>query len=102
MNENTILPELILPDNFSDRTACEMTWKGYYPVDVKLGDGSVIRLTFFDPGRLNQDICDQFKEGEFYFAEPNLIIIPEVKLETINAAILSLWEEGFFSRLKPG
>jgi hypothetical protein len=101
MNDETILPELILPDSFSERTACEMTWKGYYPADIKLGDGSVIRLTFFDPVRLKQDVDDQFKEGDFYFAEPNLIIISEVKLETIKAAILSLWEEGFFSRLKP-
>lgn len=38
--------------------------------------------------------------GRPCFAEPGLIVLPEVTVETIQNAVDFLWEQGFFAYLK--
>ena len=41
-----------------------------------------------------------FHEGKPYFAEPGLIIVPEVTVQAMQEAVQFLWKQGFFASLK--
>ncbi len=45
-----------------------------------------------------QDLDENVKLGKPYFAEPGLIVLPEVTVEAIQAAVHSLWEQGYFHK----
>jgi hypothetical protein len=50
--------------------------------------------------RLQQDMDEAVHNGRPCFAEPGLIIVPEVTVETIQDAVQFLWKQGFFASLK--
>jgi hypothetical protein len=61
-----------------------------------LGDGRLLPLGFWNPVRLSQELTEHFASGRTYFAEPNLIVLPEVTEAAIRQAVESLVEKGFF------
>ncbi len=90
------------PDWYDDRAEYEVPLKGWLDgVIVHLEDGSRYRLCFYDPVRLQQTLNDDAKSGRPYFAEPNLVIVPEVSTDAMQAAISELVRENFFEHLKP-
>ena len=55
--------------------------KGYYPADALI-DGHPVKIYFYDPTRLAQDIEDDVRSSGF-FEESHLVVIPQVNRETI-------------------
>src|SRR5205823_214499 len=86
-----------LPDELSERDEAEMTMKGHLSnVVVRLADGQRYELHFIDPVRLGQELELDAKAGTPYFAEPGLIVVPEVTLPAVRAAIERLAAGHYF------
>lgn len=90
------------PDGYDDRLEFETPSKGYLrDVVVHFQDGLSYKLFFIDPIRLQQDLQADVADGREYYAEPGMVILPEVTTEMIQKAVAGLWREGFFGWLKP-
>jgi hypothetical protein len=93
---------ILFPEGFDERAEFETPLKGYLrDVQVRLENGSCYRLFFIDTTRLRQDLDAEIEAGRPYYAEPGLVVLPEVDTESIRRAVSALWREGFFDQLKP-
>lgn len=88
-------------DAFDDLARFEAAHKGRWPAHVVLADGRRFCVTFYDLARLAQDLESSQSLGEAYVAEPGMIVVPEVTLEHMTAAVRQLADEGYFERLAP-
>lgn len=93
-------PRVIFPEGFDERAAFETPLKGWLYAQVELEDGCRYAVYFSNPLRLQQDLDEAIKSGKPCFAEPGLIILPEVTVKTIQDAVQCLWKQGFFAYLK--
>jgi hypothetical protein len=94
--------EVIMPEGFDERAELEMPLKGYLEGVVVVGeDGTRYPANFVDPVRMYQDMTCWAEHGRPFYAEPGLIILPDVTMKTILNAIDTLWRDGFFEHLKP-
>jgi hypothetical protein len=93
-------PRVIFPAGFDERAALETPLKGWLITQVELEDGCRYTLYFSDPIRLQQDLEEAVNGGRPCFAEPGLIILPEVTVKGIQDAVQFLWKQGFFAYLK--
>jgi len=93
-------PRVIFPAGFDERAAIETPLKGWLSAQVELADGCRYAVYFSDPMRLQQDMDEAVQHGKPCFAEPGLIIVPEVTVQTIQDAVQFLWKQGFFASLK--
>ena len=93
-------PRVIFPAGFDERAAVETPLKGWLSAQVELDNGCRYAVYFSDPVRLQQDMDEAVHNGRPCFAEPGLIIVPEVTVQTIQAAVQFLWQQGFFASLK--
>lgn len=93
-------PRVIFPEGFDERAALETPLKGWLSVQVESEDGCRYAVYFSDPLRLQQDVDEAVKSGRPCFAEPGLIIVPEVTVQTIQDAVQFLWQQSFFASLK--
>src|SRR5690242_12163123 len=90
------------PAWYDDRGEAESTSKGYLPnVEVQLGAAERYRLYFIDPVRLQQTLDDDTRDGRPWFAEPGLVVVPEVSTEAVKQAVAGLVREGYFQHQKP-
>jgi hypothetical protein len=94
-------PQILLPAGFDERAIVEITYKGWLSIQVELHEGERYALYFSDPIRLQQDMDEAVQQGKPCFAEPGLIIVPEVTLPAIQEAVQFLWKQGFFTELTP-
>jgi hypothetical protein len=92
-------PRIVFPPDFDDRAAFEMPAKGWLSAQVEMKDGSRCPVYFSDPVRLQQDLEEEMRLGRPYFAEPGLIVVPEVTVEAVQNAVQSLDQHGFFARM---
>ena len=100
--ETAETPFIYYPEGFDARSEEEMTLKGYLSdVEIGMADGRRFLVNLIDPIRLAQELEGESANGRPYFAEPGLIVVPEVTKGGITTAILSLWREGYFESLKP-
>lgn len=87
--------------DFDERTEWEIQQKGWFEQAlVHLPDGSTVPVCFWDPVRLTQDLEADLKSGRSCIAEPGMIVIPEVTVKNMQAAVGELYSEGYFDRLK--
>ena len=94
--------EIQFPEGYDDRLEFETPSKGYLRgVVVRLPDGSEYRLFFIDPTRLQQDLEADVESGRSYYAEPGMVLLPQVTTEAIRQAVRDLWRDGFFKSQKP-
>jgi hypothetical protein len=93
-------PQVIWPTGFDERAAAESSLKGWLGAQVELDDGHRYVVYFSDPIRLQQDVDEAVHEGKPCFAEPGLVIVPEVTTQAIEDAVQFLWKQGFFAALK--
>ena len=56
---------------------------------------------FYRPGRLQFELEMSSRHGHPYIAEPGMIILPELSLEAMQAAVQRLCDEGYFDYLIP-
>jgi hypothetical protein len=90
------------PDWLDERAESEMTPKGHLSgLIVRLDDGSRYELNFINPVRLGQELTMDARAGTPYFAEPGLVVIPEVTLPAVRSTVERLAAVGFFRLLKP-
>ncbi len=93
---------LLMPEDYDERSAFETPFRGYLEgASVRLTDGSRYAVVFYDPVRLGQDLEECVKLGRPFFAEPNLIVLPEITEKAMRAAVEELARQGFFQQLKP-
>lgn len=93
---------IVFPDWYDSRGEYETSFKGYLPdVEVRLEDGSRYKLYFTDPIRLQQTLDEDASSGRAYYAEPGLVIVPEVTTQAIQQAVHGLLRDGYFRSLKP-
>jgi hypothetical protein len=93
---------IIFPEGYDAPSEYETPSRGYLShVVVRLDDGSRYQMFFIDPVRLGQELADDTQRGHPFFAEPNLIVLPEVTTESVRTAVAGLVKEGFFQHLKP-
>ncbi|HZE68209.1 MAG TPA: hypothetical protein VE135_01635 [Pyrinomonadaceae bacterium] len=79
-----------------------MSLRGYLShALIELEDGSRYPVDFIDPVRLAQEVKDHVRLNIPCYAEPGLIVLPEVTLEQIERAVRYLHQRGFFGHLKP-
>jgi len=87
--------------DFDERTEWEIQQKGWFEqVVVRLPDGSTVPICFWDPIRLKQDLEADLKSGRSCIAEPGMIVIPQVTVKNMQAAVEELYNRGYFDRLK--
>jgi hypothetical protein len=93
-------PRVLFPEGFDERAAFETPLKGWLKAQVELEDGCRYAVYFSDPIRLQQDVDEAVKRERPCFAEPGLIILPEVTVQAIQEAVQFLCKQGFFASLK--
>jgi hypothetical protein len=95
-------PRLMFEIPFDERLAFEVEQKGWCGIGiVELSGESRVKVFFYDPVRLAQDIEYDFKRGEACIAEPGMIVIPRVTREYMEKAVQQLYKKGFFNSLVP-
>jgi hypothetical protein len=87
--------ELRLPD-FDDAPWHD---KGYFRAQL-IYMGQTYTLTFYDPGRLAQDIEAELETTGFFFEE-NLVIVREITREILESTARELVETGQVNQLVP-
>jgi len=91
---------ILFPSDYDAQSEFETPLRGYLSeLEVEL-EGLRYRLFFVDPARLEQELKSNVVSGRPYFAEPNLIVLPEVTTEAIKTAVAGLAKDGFFQQLK--
>ncbi len=90
-------PRLVFKYPFDEAAAYDAEARGYLAyASVELSDGTRYPVVFYDPVRLQQDLEVEVGEGRAFIAEPGLIIVPEVTLARMQAAVEHLSRIGFF------
>ena len=93
-------PRVLWPAGFDERAVVKTPLKGWLSATVELDDGCRYAVYFSDPMRLQQDLEEAVRHGKPCFAEPGLIIVPEVTVQAIQDTVQFLWKQGFFASLK--
>jgi hypothetical protein len=90
------------PEDFNEQSGFEMPSRGYLSHSiVQTADGARYPVFFVDPVRLQQELEMDARSGRAFFAEVNLIVLPEVTIESIQSAVEALANQGYFQQLKP-
>jgi len=92
MGKTRSRPRVIFPEGFDERAAFETPLKGWLSAQVELEDGRRYAVYFSDPIRLHQDLDEAVRSGKPCVAEPGLIIIPEVTIETIQRFVSDYYQ----------
>lgn len=98
MNER---PTLTFSCELDERGEWEIEQKGVFEhAVVRLPEGGSVPVCFWDPIRLSQDLETDLKHGGTCLAEPGMIVIPQVTVDNMRAAVEELYARGFFQYLK--
>ena len=99
--ESKEFPKLIFLD-WQEGDETEINRKGWFCHNVvELANGNRYQVCFFDKIRLVQELNYWEEQGKPFFIENNLIVLSEVTIENIKAAILEAEKQKFFENLKP-
>jgi hypothetical protein len=102
MSALTACYTILFPEGFDAQSEYETPFRGYLSdVVVQLANGSRYQMFFIDPVQLGQELGEDSQGGRPNFAEPNLIVLPDVTTASIRQAVEGLVKERFFDLLKP-
>lgn len=90
---------LRFPPDFDDY-AWEVESKGWFDGADVVWEGAVIRVTFYDPVRLAEEIDEEIAASRTP-AFRNLILVPTVTREAMERAVRALVETGEIDRFSP-
>ncbi len=91
---------LLFTENFDERTAFEIEEKGWCGIAlVELPGGVRVKLFFYDPVRLAQDLENGLARGAVCIAEPGMIVVPKVTRKYMEKAVNQLFENGYFNKI---
>jgi hypothetical protein len=95
-------PKLLFTEVFDERLAFEVEQKGWCSIGiVELPSGTQIKVFFYDPVRLAQDLETDLASGEVCIAEVGMIVIPKITREYMEKAVHRLFKKGFFNNFVP-
>lgn len=98
---NDEFPKLIFLD-WQEGDEIEINQKGWFCHNlVELADGNRYQVCFFDKVRLVQELDYWEEQGKPFFIEDALIVLSEVTIENMKAAIIEAEKQKFFENLKP-
>ncbi len=90
--------KMIFDGGFDELDAFNALGAGYRgAVTVELEDGSRYPVVFYDVVRLQQDLDDEVKQGTPFVAERGMIVLSEVSLDNMKAAVTRLQKQGYFA-----
>jgi hypothetical protein len=93
---------IVFPKWYDARAEFETTAKGFLRgVEVWLENGLHHTLFFIDPVRLQQDLEADAQEGRPYYAEPGMVVLPEITADSVRRAVAGLWRDSYFKSLPP-
>lgn len=76
--------------------------RGYLShLEVELENGDRYPIYFVDPFTLKQVLEDEAKLGHPYFAEPGMVVLPEVTVDKAEEVLKNLLADELFENLKP-
>jgi hypothetical protein len=71
-------------------------------VSLELRDGVAYPVAFYEPVALCEELQSRVKWGFGRFvAEPGLVVVPEISVANMRAAVSELIDIGYFAHLKP-
>ena len=74
--------------DLDERAEWEIEQKGWFEhALVHLPEGGSVRVHFWEPSRLAQDLETDLKSGRTCIAEPGMIVIPKVTVDNMKAAL---------------
>lgn len=89
--------EVVFPDWYDERGEWEAKEKGWLDgVEVRLADGKIQPLFFYDPVRLAQDLEADSKHGRPFVAQPGMVVLPEITRNAILEVVGKLVDEAYF------
>lgn len=95
-------PKLVFTEAYDEHLAFEIEQKGWCGIGiVELPNGARIKLSFYDPVRLAQDLESDLSFGDVCVAEPGMVVIPKVTREYMEKAVSQLFKSGYFDHLVP-
>ena len=99
--ENDEFPKLIFLD-WQEGDEIVINQKGWFCNNVvELANGNRYQVCFFDKGNLIGVLNHSEEEGKPFFIENALIVLSEITIESMNAAIIEAEKLKFFENLKP-
>jgi len=101
MKAHSEATKLLLPADFSERDHFEIKHKGWFSAEVEIMGQHRYAVNFYDCTRLTQEVNDGVERGIPCLGEPGMIVVKEVTIETMEAALAYLFTAGYFEHLKP-
>jgi hypothetical protein len=102
MSTTSSVARLVFVREFSEADAAEARDRGYLShVLVEVDGQRLYPVVFYDPVRLQQDLEVSARHGRAFVADPGMIVLPDITLEAMQAAVQSLCQDGFFEYLIP-
>lgn len=93
-------PTLEFPYGFDGQIAFEAEQRGvYYYAVVRLPNGDRVRVGFYDPERIAQDLEKSRGTKGSCVAIPGMIVIPRVTRDHMEGAIRELYRGDYFDDL---
>lgn len=90
--------KLVFDGGFDELDAYNALGAGYRgAVVVELDDGSRHPVVFYDAVRLQQDLAEEAKLGTPFIADRGIIVLTEVSLDNMKAAVNHLRRSGYFT-----
>lgn len=97
----TRYPTLRFTHPFDEREAFEAHARGYLGFGtVDVTEDRSIPVVFYDSARLLQDLELEAERGRAFIADPGMIVLTVVTRETMEGAVVRLFEEGFFNHFR--
>src|SRR5947209_8447542 len=99
LRDDADYPRLVFAHAVDDRDMAPHGYRG--DVVVELADGEAFPVYFYEPSAIHEELDSRLNSGFGQFvAEPGLVVIPEITLTRMKAAVLELIEVGYFSHLR--
>jgi hypothetical protein len=99
--ESEEFPKLIFLD-WQEGDEIVINQKGWFCHNVvELANGNRYQVCFFDKSRLVHELNYREGQGKPFFIENALIVLSEVTIENMKAAIIEAEKQKFFENLKP-
>lgn len=91
--------EIVCPSWMDDDDIAELPIEGVLRASITLGNNRY-PVSFFHPTRLKQELDIALAKGFPCFAEPGLVVVKEIEVDILYAAVRYLAAYGFFEHLK--
>jgi hypothetical protein len=94
-------PKLIFLD-WQEGDEIVINQKGWFCHNVvELANGNRYQICFFDETKLAHQLSCWKEQGKPFFIENALIVLSEITIENMTAAIMEAEKRKFFEKLKP-